>query len=96
MTEAQARLIDGVAKALAPKFDGLAVEIAELQAICDVAAKTKNEEYNRHLCVVCMAGARNVVFMPCSHFVTCKLCSGTLDECPMCRNPIMGKLEVFF
>ncbi len=32
MTEAQAKLIDGVAKALAPKFDGLAVEIAELQA----------------------------------------------------------------
>lgn len=63
--------------------------------ISDVAAKTTDES-NRHICVVCMVGARNMVFMPCSHFVTCKLCSETLQECPMCRNPLMGKLEVFF
>ena len=47
-------------------------------------------------CVVCMSGTRKVVFMPCSHFVTCQLCSQSLDTCPVCRLPLMGKLEVFF
>ena len=51
---------------------------------------------DRTLCVVCMTGMRNMVFMPCSHFVTCKLCAAGLDDCPMCRTALMGKLEVFF
>ena len=54
-----------------------------------------SRETEKYLCTVCMASGRKVVFMPCSHFVTCKLCSESCDVCPVCRNAIMGKLEVF-
>jgi len=52
-------------------------------------------ETEKYLCSVCMASDRKVVFMPCSHFVTCKICSESCDICPVCRNTLMGKLEVF-
>ena len=52
-------------------------------------------ETEKYLCIICMASNRKVVFMPCSHFVTCKSCSESCDDCPVCRNILMGKLEVF-
>ena len=55
----------------------------------------RSRETEKYLCSICMASDRKVVFMPCSHFVTCKLCSESCDVCPVCRNALMGKLEVF-
>jgi len=55
----------------------------------------RSRETEKYLCSICMASDRKVVFMPCSHFVTCKLCSESCDVCPICRNALMGKLEVF-
>jgi len=51
---------------------------------------------DEHVCIVCMSGLRKMVFMPCCHFVACKLCSDQLSACPSCRGPLVGKLEVFF
>lgn len=65
------------------------------ERVDEPATKAKDSD-DRTLCVVCMTGMRNMVFMPCSHFVACKLCAAGLDDCPMCRTALMGKLEVFF
>ena len=54
-----------------------------------------SRETEKYLCTICMTSDRRVVFMPCSHFVTCKLCSESCDSCPVCRTALMGKLEVF-
>jgi len=51
---------------------------------------------DEHVCIVCMSGPRKIVFMPCCHFVACKLCADQLSACPSCRGPLVGKLEVFF
>lgn len=65
------------------------------ERVDEPATKAKDSD-DRTLCVVCMTGMRNMVFMPCSHFVACKLCAAGLDDCPVCRTALMGKLEVFF
>jgi len=51
---------------------------------------------DEHVCIVCMSGPRKIVFMPCCHFVVCKLCADQVSACPSCKGPLVGKLEVFF
>jgi len=36
-------------------------------------------------CAVCLYETKNIVFIPCGHFYTCKSCSGRLKTCPICR-----------
>lgn len=53
-------------------------------------------EKNEHLpktdvdlkCVVCLDGAKEIVFQPCWHQVTCPECAVRLKECPLCREVI--------
>ena len=46
------------------------------------------------LCIVCMGQKKAVLFMNCSHMVTCKICSGKVEKCPKCREPIKKKVDV--
>ena len=39
-------------------------------------------------CVVCLDGAKEIVFQPCWHQVTCPECAVRLKECPLCRERI--------
>lgn len=47
------------------------------------------------LCIICMVNERNIVFVPCRHFGTCKACSEKLVQCPMCRTFIESRQKVF-
>ena len=40
-------------------------------------------------CVICMTDAKDSVFSPCGHFITCKECSTQFDKCPICRAKIV-------
>eukprot|EP01063_Lacrimia_lanifica_P035251 TRINITY_DN6679_c0_g3_i1.p1 TRINITY_DN6679_c0_g3~~TRINITY_DN6679_c0_g3_i1.p1 ORF type:complete len:638 (+),score=133.58 TRINITY_DN6679_c0_g3_i1:77-1990(+) len=48
-------------------------------------------------CVVCLEGKRNCVFFPCRHLCACIECAGEeeLIKCPLCREPILHKVEVW-
>lgn len=46
-------------------------------------------------CVVCCAEARDAVFLPCAHLVSCITCAVTVKECPMCRKEVTSHLRVF-
>lgn len=39
-------------------------------------------------CVVCLYDAREMVFSPCGHFITCNDCSKTCKKCPLCATPV--------
>jgi hypothetical protein len=39
-------------------------------------------------CVVCLDGAKEIVFQPCWHQITCPDCAVRLKECPLCREII--------
>eukprot|EP00928_Gymnodinium_smaydae_P021004 TRINITY_DN18152_c0_g1_i2.p1 TRINITY_DN18152_c0_g1~~TRINITY_DN18152_c0_g1_i2.p1 ORF type:complete len:243 (+),score=36.48 TRINITY_DN18152_c0_g1_i2:151-879(+) len=45
-------------------------------------------------CAVCFEGERNVAFQPCFHLVACEDCQDRLRVCPLCREPVQGRLKV--
>ena len=48
------------------------------------------------MCSVCCKNCRNVVFLPCSHMMTCLECSLESEYCPICRQTIEDRRKVFF
>ena len=49
------------------------------------------------LCVVCKEEAKKVVLMPCRHFCLCRACAYNplLKKCPLCRESVVSKNEIF-
>ena len=44
-------------------------------------------------CVICFDDERQVVFLPCSHFLVCENCADLLRECPVCKEPIVSRVR---
>ena len=59
----------------------------KLQSAEDLAAKLEKIELSR-MCKVCMDAEVDVVFLPCTHTVTCSSCALALTQCPICRSDI--------
>ena len=78
-------------------------KLAELSdALADATAKVSEEKARRAVanqgeqkCVVCLESARDVVFMPCFHVVSCWNCGLRVSECPVCRVAIQQKRRVY-
>ena len=47
-------------------------------------------------CTICMENKKNVVFLPCGHMCTCAQCAPQVDRCPLCRENIVSKHNVFY
>lgn len=45
-------------------------------------------------CVVCMDKSTDVIFLNCGHVCTCKDCSIKVQECPLCREPIVQRVKL--
>lgn len=48
-----------------------------------------------NFCAVCFGEQKSVLFMPCQHLVTCVDCATKIDQCPMCREQISGRIRAF-
>jgi len=57
--------------------------------------RRREEEEAQLTCIVCMHSIRQVVFLPCTHFITCVACSERVSSCPKCRSPIDQRLTTF-
>jgi hypothetical protein len=55
------------------------------------AEQQREEARDQVLCIVCMEAERSVLFVPCRHAAVCAGCAAELDECPICRAPIVTK-----
>uniref|UniRef100_A0A914WZ08 RING-type domain-containing protein n=1 Tax=Plectus sambesii TaxID=2011161 RepID=A0A914WZ08_9BILA len=74
----------------------------EIRKLCDQIDQLKKEKnkYKDELekvpfCVVCMERRPEMLFLPCSHFVCCAMCSPNLDKCPTCRSKLTGKCQAY-
>jgi hypothetical protein len=67
--------------------------LAQALMQADEAAKQAAEA--RHECVVCVDAARSIALAPCGHVCSCEDCAGDLQQCPICRQPIDGRLKLF-
>ncbi|GAB6029974.1 hypothetical protein CHUAL_005668 [Chamberlinius hualienensis] len=47
------------------------------------------------LCKICMDALPNCVFLNCGHMVTCNKCAHSVQECPICRSPIVKIQKVY-
>ncbi|XP_062581475.1 E3 ubiquitin-protein ligase XIAP-like [Saccostrea cucullata] len=69
----------------------------------DTTASTSNlreqsdDELRRRVtCKVCLSEEVGVLFLPCSHLVSCVSCSRRLKKCPLCRKHIQTKQPMFW
>ena len=46
-------------------------------------------------CKVCLENQVAVFLEPCQHVCTCGPCAALLDLCPVCRQPIQERREIF-
>jgi len=47
-------------------------------------------------CIICMEKIREIVFVPCCHFLTCGGCSQKIGKCPLCSKRVEKTLKIFW
>ena len=60
---------------------------------------TKKDNLNssdKTICSLCCDEERDILFLPCSHLITCEKCAFKLQKCPNCRVKITGFIHVYF
>jgi hypothetical protein len=58
--------------------------------------KAENQQLRDTLiCKVCMDDTVGVIFLPCSHMVTCSQCFPAMKHCPVCRSDIKAIVKAF-
>jgi hypothetical protein len=58
--------------------------------------KTPSSKYDKEFCVICMAKAREIVFLPCRHFLTCNSCGPKFKSCPICEKKCESQMKIFW
>ncbi|XP_061836601.1 E3 ubiquitin-protein ligase LRSAM1 isoform X1 [Nerophis lumbriciformis] len=46
-------------------------------------------------CVVCMETTAQVIFLPCGHVCCCQVCSGAMQNCPLCRSALAQRIRLY-
>jgi len=56
-----------------------------------------SSEEEKMTCVICQIETKTVLLMPCRHLCVCKDCSlrHEMDKCPLCRQPVRDKIDVY-
>lgn len=57
-----------------------------------VAAAAPSEEQN---CIICLGKERQIVFLPCGHFVTCARCATAFSKCVICRKELIAVIRAY-
>ncbi|KAG8263827.1 Baculoviral IAP repeat-containing protein 2 [Homalodisca vitripennis] len=75
------------------------IELAHVAFFLYKTCITLEEENRRlreaRLCKICMDSEVCIVFLPCSHLVTCVSCAQSLAACPVCRHNIKATVRTF-
>lgn len=57
---------------------------------------TPTNSCDKENCLICMERTREIVFLPCSHFLTCPLCAPKLTTCPICNKKLEKHLKIYW
>lgn len=55
----------------------------------------KDDMDDQIVCRICLTEPKCVVLIPCKHFVSCMICVGDLERCPLCRTDIEEKMKIY-
>ena len=50
---------------------------------------------NSRKCQMCKVRVRDVTFLPCGHFILCKVCAEPVYECPLCHSDILATAQTY-
>ncbi|VDD97541.1 unnamed protein product [Enterobius vermicularis] len=86
----------GVEQSSLEEYRNKAEELKELvgKMKTELDEKTAALE-NVPTCAICFEKPPQCLFFPCSHMVCCESCGHTCEECPVCRQKISGKMNVY-
>lgn len=84
------RLLPGKTDNVAGAIRDVAVMLREVQK----ELKSRPTTARSGECIVCSSNLRDVVFLPCRHFVLCGECGGKVTACPLCRHTIEDRIKV--
>lgn len=48
-----------------------------------------NKRYIAETCVICLENKSSILHLPCKHMVVCNVCNEGINNCCMCRAPII-------
>ncbi|KAM6541653.1 hypothetical protein CsatB_006100 [Cannabis sativa] len=70
-------------------------QVAEREQNDDVIVVTEeNREHKTTMvCKACNSRSSSVLFLPCRHLCSCKICEPFLDSCPVCRTTKKASIE---
>uniref|UniRef100_A0A0B7A7I9 RING-type domain-containing protein n=1 Tax=Arion vulgaris TaxID=1028688 RepID=A0A0B7A7I9_9EUPU len=71
-------------------------EKGEVLTVCLKLVKAENELLEKsRMCSSCSLKPRDVTFLPCGHFATCRSCAEPIFTCPICNNNILATLNTY-
>jgi len=53
------------------------------------------EEEEKNLCVICQVERKRMLLMPCRHLCACDTCGKMLKKCPLCRQDVKERINVY-
>ena len=85
--------------ALAEERDDHVIAKNEMNAILDslqtADAQTQTDDAKHHLCGICCDRTISHALVPCGHCF-CLVCIEATGRCPVCRDPSVSMLSVYF
>lgn len=88
-------------------FDSMEQRLSEIlkltgtdQMVAASGQDQDEDEYNledeeAHMCVVCLCKPVEVALAPCWHAQCCAECATVLEDCPICRGPIVNVQRIY-
>lgn len=52
-------------------------------------------EEDKGCCTICYINEISTAFYDCGHVVACKDCAARIDNCPVCRRRVVGRLQIY-
>lgn len=52
-------------------------------------------EEDKSCCTICYVNEITTAFYDCGHVVACKDCAARVDNCPICRRRVVGRLQIY-
>ena len=92
---AERRLTWVISRRAQVRFLTLTLSLTAKLKVSQERARRAVQNEGEQKCVVCLESARDVVFMPCFHVVSCWNCGLRVSECPVCRVAIQQKRRVY-
>ncbi len=76
--------------------DHKAIEEGKENIVPGMKSGEKKKQSEKEDCIVCMEKIREIVFIPCCHFLTCGDCSQKIGKCPLCSKRVEKNLKIFW